>query len=159
MKTSFFLFPLFLLKGRLLSCSLLWCRLVCFKRWFHFLGLMESQSVIIRMKATEQYLLAVVFIARCKSSAFDFIFVALFVDLVDFGFWYGISVKCNCYSKVQIPRRDRICLVVRFCFTRMRQTLKQGLEENSLMRLLVPRERFLSERFVSSLEYHDVLIS
>lgn len=27
------------------------------------------------------------------------------------------------------------------------------------MRLLVPRERFLSERFVSSLEYHDVLIS
>ena len=41
----------------------------------------------------------------------------------------------------------------------MRQTLKQGLEENSLMRLLVPRERFLSERFVSSLEYHDVLIS
>ena len=51
------------------------------------MSLMESQSVIIQMKATEQYLLAVVFIARWKSSAFDFIFVALgrkVVDLVDF---------------------------------------------------------------------------
>ena len=36
----------------------------------------KSYGVVIQMKAAKQYFPAVVFIARCKSSAFDYIFVA-----------------------------------------------------------------------------------
>ena len=50
--------------------------IILYKVVLTIVPVIKSSGVVIQSKASEQYLPAVVFIARCKSSAFDYILVA-----------------------------------------------------------------------------------